>query len=303
MQYMIAAYTDAGIRKQTNQDSISVRRALLPDIGEVVMAIVCDGMGGLQKGELASAMVVNAFGEWFDDNFRQIQAICRDGFGELKRQWTDIVGAIHARLRNYAASEGTQMGTTLTGFFAYGSRYLTINIGDSRVYERKKELRQLTQDQSLVAREIACGRITEDEGRHHPQRNILLQCIGMGEHIMPAFNEGFVQGEALYLLCSDGLVHEVSAAELCDMLDMVSLTNKEAMTGRLHEITELCKTRGETDNITAVLLKTSETRRVKAKKTLWDRVMGKVRTVPGETAEVILPQLIETAQITHTDEI
>ena len=66
MRYMVTADTDVGIAKANNQDSVLIKHAST-DIGEVLMAIVCDGMGGLAKGELASATVVKAFSKWFDE--------------------------------------------------------------------------------------------------------------------------------------------------------------------------------------------------------------------------------------------
>ena len=66
MQYIAIAETDIGISKETNQDSILIKHAST-DVGEVVMAVVCDGMGGLAKGELASATVIRSFDRWFHE--------------------------------------------------------------------------------------------------------------------------------------------------------------------------------------------------------------------------------------------
>ena len=66
MKFKITVDSDVGIFKSTNQDSVLVKHAST-DLGEVVMAIICDGMGGLQKGELASATVVRAFSKWFEE--------------------------------------------------------------------------------------------------------------------------------------------------------------------------------------------------------------------------------------------
>lgn len=175
MEYLVAAYTDTGIKKETNQDSICVRRAAVTGIGETILAVVCDGMGGLKKGEVASAAAVNAFGRWFDTNLSNLPMLCSTDFSQIRHHWRRLIEGLHQDLLRYSAKAGVQLGTTAAAFFAYGDRYLLMNIGDSRIYERKKALRQLTQDQSLVAREVAAGRITEDESRHHPQRNILLQ--------------------------------------------------------------------------------------------------------------------------------
>lgn len=302
MDYTLAAYTDIGIQKPTNQDSICVRRAAVPAGGEALLAVVCDGMGGLKKGEVASATVVDAFGKWFDSQLSLLPALCSSDFSQVRRQWTTLIDGCHQSMLQYAAENNVQLGTTVSAFFTYTDRYLTLTVGDSRIYERKDKLTQLTQDQSLVAREIALGRITEEESRHHPQRNVLLQCVGAGEHIVPAFTEGKIRDDALYLLCTDGFVHEQSSAELEQRLQTVYLNSKAAMTNLLCDMTELCKTRGETDNITAVLLKTAESGCAKLTQTgikgFWHKFSRSKEEVPVEKAA-----LIETAQIVHTQEV
>lgn len=302
MEYLVAAYTDTGVRKETNQDSICVRRASIVGSGETVLAVVCDGMGGLKKGEVASAAAVNAFGRWFDDNLQQLPALCCTEFSQVRLQWWRLVEKLHQELLRYSAKTQIQLGTTVAAFFAYGDRYLTMNIGDSRVYERKSAFRQLTKDQSLVAREVAAGRITEEESRHHPQRNVLLQCVGAGEHITPVFSEGKVQNKALYLLCSDGLCHEMSLEELEEHFQYVYLVSKDAMTAALKEATELCERRGETDNITALLIKTRESDYLKPKKAGMEKLKRMLHIASSNTnAQPAI--LLETAQITHTKEV
>lgn len=302
MEYLVAAYTDTGIKKETNQDSICVRRAAVTGIGETVLAVVCDGMGGLKKGEVASAAAVNAFGRWFDTNLSNFPMLCGVDFSQIRHHWRMLIEGLHQDLLRYSAKAGVQLGTTAAAFFAYGDRYLLMNIGDSRIYERKKALRQLTQDQSLVAREVAAGRITEDESRHHPQRNILLQCLGTGEQITPVFTEGRVQNDALYLLCSDGLCHELSHKEMEDRFQAIYLKSKDAMTAALREATELCKRRGETDNITALLLKPQESVYVRPQKSGIKRIKQMLRiAVPDDATPVAM--LLETAQIIHTQEV
>ncbi|MCI9169340.1 MAG: serine/threonine-protein phosphatase [Lawsonibacter sp.] len=302
MEYLVAAYTDTGIRKETNQDSICIRRAAVSGRGEAVLAVVCDGMGGLKKGEVASATAVNAFGTWFDANLSRLPSFGGSDFAQVRRQWGGLVDELHQSLLSYAKANMTQLGTTIAAFFAYGDRYLTMNIGDSRIYERRKSLRQITEDQSLVAREIAAGRITEEESRHHPQRNILLQCLGAGDQVTPVFTEGKVQGDALYLLCTDGLSHEVSPEELEKRFQAVFLNSKETMTSALREVTELCMARGETDNITSILLKTKESELIVSKQARVNRLKKIFHIGPGET-EQSFATLLETAQVTHTEEV
>lgn len=299
MEYIVAAYTDTGTIKETNQDSLCLRCAKVPDVGEMVLAVICDGMGGLKKGELASATVVQEFGNWFDRNLQHFPGICGSDFSVVRRQWTDLLLSLHREIIAYSAQKQVNMGTTVIALLLYGDRYLTVNIGDSRIYERKKELVQLTQDQSLVAREIALGRITEEQSRHHPQRNVLLQCLGVGEQLNPVFTEGKVKSDALYLLCSDGLSHEIAPEELATHLQAVTLTTKNGLTAKLSELTELCKQRGEGDNITSILLRTKESA-VEPKKKGFLKLIRKQSLSHQESSTS--PALIEAAQIVHTKE-
>ncbi len=299
MEYMVAAYTDVGIQKATNQDSICVRRAVIPDVGETILVVICDGMGGLTKGELASATVVDAFGKWFDQCFHSLPSICDLNFSQVRAQWASLIDECHRAMLDYSAANRVQLGTTVSAFFAYSDRYVTLTIGDSRIYERAGGLRQLTQDQSLVAREIAAGRITEAESRHHPQRNVLLQCVGVGGQVIPAFTEGHIRHGALYLICSDGFVHELLPDEIEDRLQPDILISKDVMTDVLQGLTELCKCRGETDNITSALLRASESECRPAHPSLKPlrKWLHRREEVAGKA------ELLETAQISHTQEV
>lgn len=299
MEYMVAIHTDQGIRRATNQDSACFRRAMLPSVGEVVMAVICDGMGGLEKGELASAECVLAFENWFDANLPHLASICDVNFSFVQRQWIDLLSHLHNDLLAYGKKTQSQIGTTVSAILTYRDRYLTVNIGDSRIYERKDALIQLTEDHSLVASEIASGKITQEESRHHPQRNILLQCLGCGTGVVPAFCEGKIRHNALYLLCTDGLVHEITPRELSEQLQPLYLRSKEAMADVLYRLTELCKERGEDDNISAMLIKTQESHYREPKGLgLW-RALKKERPQGNAPA---CPALIESAQMIHTDE-
>lgn len=303
MEYTAAAYTDIGTTKKTNQDSFCVRRAALTQGGEMALAVVCDGMGGLSRGELASAEAVRAFGSWFDGNMERLPALCAQGFGPVRRQWEDLVQNLHSRLLAYAQSAQIQLGTTLVAWLAVGGRYLVVSVGDSRLYEYGDRLCQVTQDQSLVAREIALGRITEEQALRHPQRNVLLQCLGAGASVSPVFQEGKVSGGTLYLLCSDGFVHEVGRPELEERLLPIRLDTKERMTQALAGLVEDCKARGEGDNITAVLIKAAESPLAPKKRGGLGGLLGRMgkKKHPGQehTSGAVL---VETAQIVYTQE-
>ena len=301
MEYTIAAYTDTGIQKASDQDSLCVRRAALPQGGELLLAVVCDGMGGLQRGELASAEGVRALGAWFDRSLPQLGGLRGGDFAWVQREWTGLLEGLHRRLLDYSAAHQVQLGTTLAALLACGDRYLTVNVGDSRIYQRRDRLQQLTQDQSLVAREVASGRITPEQARHHPQRNVLLQCLGAGRAVVPVFGQGLVHSGTVYLLCTDGLVHELAPEELEAALEPHRLQGKERMTEALTQLTETCKARGETDNITGILAAAGESRQGPQPGGL-GRLLQRLPLRRGGGEAPPAPVLLETAQVVHTQE-
>lgn len=299
MEYMVGAYTDKGIRKETNQDGYCFRRAVIEENKEAVFAAVCDGMGGLQKGELASGECIKAFCDWFDLNYYQMPFLCKIGFTQVKRNWYDTLVDVHNRLQSYSVQHEIRMGTTIAAFLAYKDRYLAMNVGDSRIYEHTGKLKQLTEDHSVVAREIALGRITKDEARHHPQRNVLLQCIGVGHSPTPFFREGRVKSGGLYLICTDGFVHEIGHSELENRLKAAPASEKEQLVTALAELTDICKKRGERDNITSLIIKAKKDRLIRESEKVF---LHGLRRIIDKDNQKKRPTLAENVQIIHTHE-
>ena len=100
-------------------------------VGEVIFAVVCDGMGGLKKGELASAEVVRAMAGWFREEFPEM---LQSGFdpAALKSAWKRIAEEQDERISRFGAGNGMRLGTTMVGFLGIGNQYYIVNIGDSR---------------------------------------------------------------------------------------------------------------------------------------------------------------------------
>lgn len=103
MNYIVSAETDIGIFKNTNQDSLSVKIINTP-AGRTAFAILCDGMGGLSKGETASASVIKAFDAWV---LNALSGVCNSGFDEntLKTQWEEILQNMNSRIKSYGAKQ------------------------------------------------------------------------------------------------------------------------------------------------------------------------------------------------------
>lgn len=255
MRVIAAAETDAGICKPINQDSYCIKIAQTP-AGQVALAAVCDGMGGLEKGELASATAVRAFSGWFD---RTLPGLLPDlDWLRVSEMWADIIQDTSARLLAYGAARGLELGTTVTAMLLYNGKYLIAHVGDTRVYEVGRAFRQLTEDQTVAAREVQAGTLTLAAAERDPRRNVLLQCVGASASVRPEIFGGELAGGACYLLCSDGLRHEVQPQELREYTRPDRMCNEQAMRKSLRYLIDLAKYRNEQDNITALLLRVEE---------------------------------------------
>ena len=253
MNFLTSSYTDVGTRKKTNQDSMIIMEAAT-DFGNALFASVCDGMGGLAKGEVASAAMVRSLERWFE---REFPLLIAEGFTaeKLWNQWTEVIRETSRNIEAYGVSCHTDLGTTCTAILIFGDSYYIVNVGDSRVYLISDNIYLLTKDQTFVQREIDMGRMTYEEAMHSPQRNVLLQCIGASNFIEPDFYTGAVSPNQVFMICSDGFRHLISDAEIYDNMNPYVLTDEKTMFDRCVYLTELNKSRMERDNITVLLVK------------------------------------------------
>lgn len=254
MDFLTCAVTDVGISKKTNQDSYLIKTANTK-IGKVVFAAVCDGMGGLAKGELASATVIKAFSDWFNISFPQLLHF---GINEklITQQWNAIIQEQNRKIMAYGRSQGIQLGTTICAILMTQTHYYYLNVGDSRLYEIAGYLKQITVDQTLVQREVEYGKITEEQAKVDPRRSILLQCVGCNEKVNPFISSGVLVSNATYMLCSDGFRHAITPDEIYSYLNPVHMTTKENMRYQLSTLITINKQRMENDNITALAVRT-----------------------------------------------
>lgn len=254
MGFIAAYHTDVGIKKKTNQDSLAIKIVDTKD-GMLAFGIVCDGMGGLSKGELASKEVILAFCDWFDNTL--VTDVLNGTFDENKlvTQWNDIVQTQNRRLGEYGASNNLMLGTTLSAFLIHKNDYYIVHVGDSRIYCLTDRVNQLTNDQTFIAREIAAGRMTPEQAKTDPRRSVLLQCVGASQVVEPEFTKGTVTPGAVYMLCSDGFRHQISEQEILEKIGPDAAVDEEKMKYGCIYLTELVKNRKENDNISVALIK------------------------------------------------
>ncbi len=251
MRFMVTADTDIGSRREANQDSLLIRHARMP-AGEVLLCVICDGMGGLSRGELASATVVRAFSDWFD---REISG--KKSLPELQQvaeRWEVLLRELNREIMDYGRREQIHLGTTVSGMLFAGGSYLICHVGDSRIYHIAGHAKQLTEDQTLVVRELRAGRLTAAQARGDARRNILLQCVGASVSVKPQMIVQKVK-PGIYLLCSDGLCHETTGREMRKRLCPGTMADPGTMHRGARGLIELAKSRGETDNISALVVR------------------------------------------------
>ncbi|MCR2820771.1 Stp1/IreP family PP2C-type Ser/Thr phosphatase [Lederbergia panacisoli] len=210
------------------------------------LAIVADGMGGHQAGEVASSIAVNKLQELWSN---------ADGIStpESAEKWfmekvTIVNREIYDHSRNHKECEG--MGTTLVAAICTDTFATIVNIGDSRCYLLNESgFNQLTEDHSLVNELIKAGQISPEDAELHPRKNVLLNVMGTESNIdMDITSITFEEGNKL-LLCSDGLSNKVTSAEM-----LTILTDDTDLNEMADALVQLANHYGGEDNISLAIV-------------------------------------------------
>lgn len=225
-----AARSDRGLIRGKNDDSVYAGPRLLA---------VADGMGGYAGGDVASQVAIAAL-EHLDQEMPT-----GDMLDALARAVNESSEHLRELVREDNALEG--MGTTLTVLLFAGSRIAMCHIGDSRGYLlRDGVFSQITHDDTFVQAMIDEGRITEEEARSHPQRNLILRALN-GNAVEPDLSIREARVDDRYLLCSDGLSGVVSDETIAEALQIPDLQSSA------DRLIELALRGGGPDNITCVV--------------------------------------------------
>lgn len=235
MKYFISANTDIGLRKNKNQDSLLIKRGIYGK-KQIVLAVLCDGLGGLKRGEAASASLVKAFASWFENQLLSI--LTGSSFEKnLLLSWEHLISHMNRQIYGYGKAHQLQMGTTVTAMLFFEEDYHIVHVGDSRAYEIKDQIIQLTKDQTF--------------GNH-----VLLQCVGASGRVKPVYLRGKIKKDAVYLLCCDGFRHEISDMEILDAFAPKKMGNELSMDQASRRMIQVNKERGEQDNISVIAIRT-----------------------------------------------
>lgn len=269
MQIYSSVVSDVGTKKNVNQDAIMLKIAEGPMGETVVLAVLCDGLGGLSCGEEASAAFIAAMEQWFSTSLSSILSgegkteqlnpyqMHIDYRKDIRLSWERLVHDANERIGMYGKTCGFELGTTAVCFLLIGDDFLLMHVGDSRLYKMTDlpdSIRQLTHDHSLIQRQLDSGEITGDEASHSSYRSVLLQCIGASPEVRPDFFFGNVTRNSNYILCTDGFWRTLSMDELEETFSPQVCNSEEEAERRLDRTIEIIKKRGEEDNISAILI-------------------------------------------------
>ncbi len=250
----VAARTFVGSVKTVNQDAYCV---LVGQAGpqEVGLLAVCDGVGGLSSGELASSVAVRELSRWFEGGVARGLADGASMGGlalpDVRRLWTGYFEDLNGRMWAYSQSLNVRMGTTFTGAVLVEGGFVVGHVGDCRAYRLGPDGAELlTRDQTLVQRELDAGRISAEQARRHPQASVILQALGAQEAIAPAFSFGEMAPGDTLLICSDGLHRRLDEVDFALLAEAEG--TEEALLDALDTLIARAIDRGEKDNITAV---------------------------------------------------
>ena len=259
MRYIFCAESDKGIRKPINQDAVVVKEGVYHKT-PILMAAVCDGMGGLEHGEKASSMLVDMLDQWFEKELPKLISFTKERGLRLDRTMKyslkTVIREANKKIREFGQERDIKCGTTVTVLVLYEDRYYILNVGDSRIYVFRNHLYQLTSDQTVVQRLIDLGELDEVSAEKHPERSKLLQCVGVQEKVSPVFSNGEAFANDIYLLCSDGLRHKIRKREMEDVFRTERPRSCEQLSDMCSYFVSENMRRQETDNLSCVLVRT-----------------------------------------------
>lgn len=238
---------DIGLMRRSNQDAY--RTETLSD--GTVLAVVCDGMGGANAGNVASENAVTAISDFVCRSWRN--DLSPDAITSLLQSAIRSANIIvYDMAKNDSALEG--MGTTVVAAIVRDGDAVIAHVGDSRAYlVTGGEIRQLTRDHSVVQNLIESGKLTPEEARVHPRKNVITRALGTEENILADDCEVKLNTGDTIMLCTDGLTNFV------DVPDMLAVFGENDIKDVAEILIQTANQNGGGDNITVVTVTVTPT--------------------------------------------
>lgn len=244
----IAAHTDPGRVRRLNEDAIRTEDSL-------GLAILADGMGGYNAGEVASGMAVELIHEALVASLpglreRPLDEVVADLHEDIRFAVSRANSAIYHRASQNPDCEG--MGTTLVIAVLIEDQLTVAHIGDSRLYRlRAGRLEQLTRDHSWLDEQLASGTLTAEQAENSRFKNVITRGLGIEPTVEAEIHDHAVEAGDLYLLCSDGLTDMIDDGSLEQLLNGSGNTLDATAT----QLVEIANDNGGRDNISVILLR------------------------------------------------
>lgn len=244
--------TDIGKVRDTNQDSFFIDTVPDKTTGEeILLAVVCDGMGGANGGSVASKLAAETF---VAEMKKGIDGIMREKLpaDACESIMTYAVScanrAVYTAAREKPSLRG--MGTTLVSVLLFRGAAYVVNVGDSRLYIHTADgISQLTHDHSYVQTLVDQGKLQPADAKNHPNKNVIMRAVGTEPTVTPDYFK-VLPDRKDFLLCSDGLSNFVTETDMRD-----ALRRCESAADAVRDLIYLANERGGGDNITAVLIR------------------------------------------------
>ena len=247
----VGVTSDIGNVKQVNQDNVLV------EIGEhkgeeFGLFLVCDGLGGLSQGEVASLIAVKSFKDWWETKLASILRLDEDDL--ILESLEETVASANKKIIRYSEEMNSKVGTTVAALFIHKKKYYVINVGDSRVYRINGGITQESEDHSYVAQKVRNKEMTKKEAQNSKEKNILLQCVGVKQEIQIHKKVGYLEKTKAFILCSDGFYNKLSEKEIKQSIKAYYENPDEELQETAVNLIEMVKQREEKDNISVIIV-------------------------------------------------
>lgn len=243
-----ASLSDTGLVRAHNEDAIETSQ-------ELGLAILADGMGGYNAGEVASRMCVELIAKHLKQKQQSAWIPLLSRQTMVASRWiTDAIAYANDRVLEAAHehAEYVGMGTTIVVAMCHQDRLLVAHVGDSRVYRfRSGQLKQITRDHSVLQAQIDAGLITEEQAKFSPIKNLITRAVGAQKDIEVEIHDHHMEVGDIYLLCSDGLTDMLNH----DQIHHIIKQHDAQLALCCQTLVNGANDSGGRDNISVVLLK------------------------------------------------
>jgi len=241
----VSTHSDSGDKRPFNEDRVLVKKYTI--FNETWgMFLVADGLGS-NHNKIASQIIVDGLSNWWDNDLATMLSFSFEPDVVFARL-DETIAKINEKI--FSIESEKKIGSTLSLLFMMEDKYVIRHVGDSRIYvlNRENGIRQLTEDHSYVAAQVAAGLMTAEEAKVHPKRNVITRCMGMKNTVSMFSHMGIAGENDVFLLCTDGFYNLISEDAILDIV-----FNSELQTSEKVQILRKC-IKSAHDNVSIILV-------------------------------------------------